>query len=330
MSEWIEAQRIAPGPNDRTTFTGLNDLAFSIQQNGLAQLPTLRPVGLSEDYLARYESLHGHRDVPDGLVFEIVAGERRTRAMVFVLQWDKIPCMVREMDDETAASIMLAENTAREDLNPIEEATAYHKRMTQYGWSVVEVAEKAGVGEQVVRNRVKLLELVEEIQHFIARGQFPISHALMLVGLDTNRQRIALKVYNQAKSMPAGRFQEIVEKLREDQARDDSATLFDVESYLVELVAQDADSPSGGKLAQTGAPTNPDLPPVRVNMADKVGAILDRHIADLLEAGCKAEAAAIGNLYNVLVSYKWTMVPANPCLDNKGAEPVGDGHSEII
>jgi len=327
----VKSARIAPGLNDRKTFKGLSDLAESIRANGLAQAPTVRPVAVTEDYLERYEQLHGHRKLPKGGKFyEIVAGERRTRAMVQVLSWDTIPCITREMDDDTAAAIMLAENTSREDLNPIEEAMAYQRRMAELDWSVTDVADKAGVSAQRVRDRVKLLELADDIQELVAKRHFPLAHAGMLVGLDINRQRLGVKAYNRAKSMPVSRFQDIVNKLREEQAVDNTDTLFDMESYIVELVADDADAPAGGKNAQTGAPTNTHLPPVKVIMKDNVGQIMDRYIAELLSAGHQAEAAAVGTLYNVLVSFKWTTVPAAPCLDNKGAAPVGDGHSEVL
>ena len=102
----IPVSSIAAGNNDRKEFdpVKLEELAASIAAHGLAQPITVRPLS--------------------GLIpgFEIVAGERRFRAISRVLQWDTIPAIVRDLDDEAASAIMLAENTGRADLNPIEEA----------------------------------------------------------------------------------------------------------------------------------------------------------------------------------------------------------------
>jgi ParB/RepB/Spo0J family partition protein len=328
----IPVRQIAPGDNDRETFSGLDELASSIQANGLIEslAPLVRPVEASEDYLAQYERLHGDREVPEGVqLYEVVAGERRTRAMMLNLKWTEIPCRVQALTDEQAASIMLAENTARKDLNALEEARAYQRRIEKHGWSVSEVAQKAGVNPNRVRERIKLLGLVHEVQHFVSTGAFPIGHALMLDGLDANRQRAALKVFNSAKRMSYFDFQELVAKLREQQTNEDQDALWNMDE-LIQQVEQIADAPSAGKEAKTGAPTNPELPLIRVSMHDNVGAIMDRWIADLLAAGKEAEAAAVGNLYDVLVGYKWTSVPSVPALANGEAETVKKGLSQVI
>ena len=88
---------ILAGDNDRRHFdaSALEDLAASIAADGLGQPPTVRPFG--EGY-------------------QLVCGERRTRAMRDVLGWTSIPCIVRDMSDAEASALMLAENTARAGL----------------------------------------------------------------------------------------------------------------------------------------------------------------------------------------------------------------------
>jgi ParB family chromosome partitioning protein len=86
---------------------------------------------------------------PVGEGYEIVAGERRYRA-VKLLGWIHIPAIVRELSDEAASAIMLAENTGRADLNPIEEANAYQRRVTTFGWSAERIADVAGVSKDRV------------------------------------------------------------------------------------------------------------------------------------------------------------------------------------
>ena len=113
----IPIDSIRRGDNDRQAFdqVALEELSESIRAHGLVQPITIRPM-------------------PDGH-YQIVAGERRWRACK-LLTWHEIPAIVRDLDDEAASAIMLAENIGRKDLNPIEEANAYHRRMDQFGWSV--------------------------------------------------------------------------------------------------------------------------------------------------------------------------------------------------
>ena len=124
--ERVPIDAIAPGDNDREDFdaAALQELADSIGQYGLAQPITVRPVGRDR--------------------FQIVAGERRWRACR-LLGWPTIPALVREMDDETASGVMLLENVQRAELNPIEEARAYARRMARFGWDVDRVAAAANV-----------------------------------------------------------------------------------------------------------------------------------------------------------------------------------------
>src|SRR5215813_13797029 len=113
----IPCTQIVAGNNDRKDFNDerMQALADSIRTNGLAQPITVRPIA-DERY-------------------EIVAGERRFRAVSQILKHKTIPCIVRAMDDEMAAALMLVENTGRQDLTPYEQACAYKARMDVYGWS---------------------------------------------------------------------------------------------------------------------------------------------------------------------------------------------------
>jgi ParB/RepB/Spo0J family partition protein len=288
----IAVSQIDPGSNDRKHFdaNALQDLAASIQQHGLAQPITLRPRG------ERYQ---------------IVAGERRFRAIRDILQWDTAPCIVREMDDEQASAIMLAENTGRVDLNPIEEAEAYQARRKEFTWTTARIAEVAGVSEQRVKDRLELLTLVPEAQHLVRFGHFPLGHAKEMAALDNNRQRIALRIYNEATHMPLSKFKGVVETLRVQQSQD---SLFDLEALLMEQVQEDNQQAKSGKKAKTGAPTRADLPPVRFQATDNVARIMDRYIFDLLEKGHAEEAAVLGNLYNTLVAHNWASIPGEALL----------------
>jgi ParB family chromosome partitioning protein len=290
----VPVTRIVPGNNDRRVFdpAKLEELAASIQTHGLAQPITVRPI--------------------EGGRFEIVAGERRFRAISQVLQWETAPCIVRELSDEQASAIMLAENTSRADLNPIEEATAYHSRIETFGWSHERVAQVAGVSVDLVKRRVSLLDLVPEVQHLVASGHFPIGHAEALTSLDPNRQRIALRIYRESKNgLPLAHFRGIVNQLLEEQSQD---ALFDLENFWVQQVQQSAELPTRGKRAVTGAPIRSDLPPVAMSNRDNVAVIMDRYIHELQRAGFEQEAATLGTLYTAMVRGNFMSVPTSALL----------------
>jgi ParB/RepB/Spo0J family partition protein len=289
----IPAAQIIPGNNDRTEFdpVALQELATSIQNHGLAQPITIRPIAPKQ--------------------YQIVAGERRFRAMTQVLGWDTVPALVRELTDEEASAIMLVENTSRVDLDPIAEADAYSSRINQFGWSIQDIAETAGVSQQRVKDRLALLGLAEDIRHYVKKGQFPLGHALLVTRLDINRQRIALRIFGAAKYMPLARFQEVVGELMSDQVSESQLDMF--ANMWVEHVQQDTLT-LRGKKAKTGAPMREDLPAVKVTGKDTVGDILDRYITQLLQAGMEAEAATLGNVYNVLVAGNWVGVPPTSLL----------------
>ena len=310
----IPTAQIIPGDNDRQHFDpiALEELADSIREHGLAQPITVRPVWVcsvchttSTDFGERCD--HCHNDEFHNW-YQIVAGERRFRAISTILHWDTIPAIVRELDDEAASAIMLAENTSRADLNPIEEAQAYHKRVQQFGWAYEQVAKVAGVSPNLVKRRISLLELVDEAQHLIAFGNFPIGHAELLTDLDHNRQRIAIRIFRESENtLTLKAFRHIASELLEAQSQD---SLFDLENFWVEQVIEMKELPRRGKRAVTGAPTRKDLPPVHVQPRDTSAVIIDRYIADLLANGHQQAAAAIGNVYNAMVHTNYMAVPA--------------------
>jgi ParB/RepB/Spo0J family partition protein len=293
----LSVSQIVAGNNDRREFdpVKLEELAASIAAHGLAQPITVRPLG-------------GRAPT-----FEIVAGERRFRAISRILEWDTIPAIIRELDDEAASAIMLAENTGRADLNPIEEARAYESRIRRFGWTPERIADIAGVSADLVRRRVSLLSLAPDIQHMVAFGHLPIGHAEAMARLDRNRQMLAVRVLREKENVPLRLFRQIVNQLYEEQSQE---ALFDLASFWVQQVQEDGELPRKGKHAVTGAPTRDDLPevPTLNTIGDTTGAVLDRYIVLLQRAGFSAEAAALGNLYNALVRGNYTAVPAEAAL----------------
>jgi ParB family transcriptional regulator, chromosome partitioning protein len=140
----------------------LRELAQSIEENGLVQPVVVRKKG------ERYE---------------LIAGERRFRAFK-LLGRDKIPAVVTEADDLTAAKYSLIENLQREDLNPYEEAAAYRTLIDEYGLTQEEAAAQVGKSRSAVANSIRLLDLPEDVLELLVGGELSAGHGRALLMLN--------------------------------------------------------------------------------------------------------------------------------------------------
>lgn len=274
---------IVAGDNDRSVFNAesINELAASIKERGLINPITIRPI--------------------DGGKFEIVEGERRYRAHV-QLGLERIPAKIRILSDIEAADIMLAENTGRKDLDPIDEAKAYQKRITKYGYSESEVAKKAGVSLTRVQQRLKLLKLRADIQHLVRFGNFQIGYALIIAeaGLDNNRQTIALKRLEANASPTPAWFRGVCSDLKNDQCQD---SLFGNELMLQMVEAPKTDGskiiniplPGSHKPPKKGA-TMQEIIQGQITYWTDAAAAWSKLGKNFKKDQCEAAAAALSNL----------------------------------
>jgi ParB/RepB/Spo0J family partition protein len=252
----LALSQIIPGRNDRTTFEpkALADLAASIRDNGLAQPITVRPGFVCEQCESfrpgfvgdQFQIEHpdhcpacGHESTYFG-AYQIVAGERRFRACQS-LGWAEIPAIVRPLSDEQAAAIMLAENTSRADLDPIDEGQAYQARIDAYGWTVADCARQAGVSEVRIQFRLKLLRLTPYLQDLVRRGNLPLGYAQTIAdaGLEPARQQIAVNRLNANPHPTPGWFRQELARLVTEQ---DQTTMFEDLPLLGETPAAIAPS----------------------------------------------------------------------------------------
>lgn len=111
--------------------------------------------------------------------YEIIAGERRYKASQLAGK-ETIPAIVRDFTDENMMEIALLENLQRENLNSIEEATAYQKLLTSLKVTQEELANKLGKSRSHITNMLGLLELPKEVKNLIAEGKITMSHARVL------------------------------------------------------------------------------------------------------------------------------------------------------
>jgi len=145
----------------------VEDLAHSIQAEGLLQPIVVRA--------------KGHQ-------FELIAGERRLRALQFLKQ-THIPARVIEASDASSATLALIENLQRENLNPIDEALGYASLLRDFDLTQEAVAERVGKGRASIANALRLLSLGTEIQGFLSRRLLSTGHAKVLLSLERDEHR---------------------------------------------------------------------------------------------------------------------------------------------
>ncbi len=169
----VDIDLIDPNPyQPRTHFReeALEELARSIRSSGIIQPLILRTRG------PRYQ---------------LIAGERRWRAAqrAGIL---RVPAVVREVPEALALEITLVENLQREDLNPIEQARAFERLMTEFHLTQEEVAERTGKDRTTVANVVRLLKLDGAIQQMLEDGRLSAGHGRALLSFEDIRLRLAL------------------------------------------------------------------------------------------------------------------------------------------
>ncbi|HEX2780508.1 MAG TPA: ParB/RepB/Spo0J family partition protein [Gemmatimonadaceae bacterium] len=148
----------------------LAELEASIKSTGLLQPVTVRPSGADR--------------------FELIAGERRLRA-ANSLGWEKIPAVVKDIDDRTALTLALVENLQRADLNPLEEAEGYQRLVDEFGMTQQQVADIVGKERSTVANILRVLGLPASVRRMIADSQLTLGHARALLALPNEREIVA-------------------------------------------------------------------------------------------------------------------------------------------
>ncbi|MDE6318653.1 MAG: ParB/RepB/Spo0J family partition protein [Lachnospiraceae bacterium] len=134
--------------------------------------------------------------------YEIIAGERRWRAAKLA-GLKEVPVIVRNYTEQEIVEISLIENIQREDLNPIEEAQAYKRLLTEFNLKQDEVAERVSKSRTAVTNSMRLLKLCDEVQQMIIDDMITTGHARALISIEDTEQQytIAQKVFDEKLSV---------------------------------------------------------------------------------------------------------------------------------
>jgi ParB family chromosome partitioning protein len=136
--------------------------------------------------------------------YELIAGERRWRA-AREAGLETVPAVVREADDRDTLLLGLVENVAREDLSPVDEARAYALLLDEFALSLGEVAERVGKAKPTVSNRVRLLELPDDVLALVDDARMTEGHARAVLAVpdDEGRRRLAKRIVREGLSVRA-------------------------------------------------------------------------------------------------------------------------------
>lgn len=190
----------------------IRQLAESIKRQGLLQPVVVRPAGPG--------------------FYELVAGERRWRASRLA-GLEKIPAVVRDVDDKKMLELALVENLQRRDLNPMEKARAFRQLMQQHNWTQEALADAVAMSRPAVANFMRLLELPPEIQEAVSRSSLSMGHARALLAVaDRAKQMSLLKAILQD-DLSVRAVEQLVSKKPEAAAA--KAPAKTREPYLLEL-----------------------------------------------------------------------------------------------
>jgi len=181
----------------------LSELADSIKAQGVVQPIVVRPLeppvnGESQRY-------------------EIIAGERRWRAAQMA-GLSEIPAVIRHIPDEAAIAVALIENIQRENLNPLEEARALERLVSEFGLTHQEVAQAVGRSRAGVSNLLRLLELTAEVGELLEKRTLEMGHARALLGLTERRQQTEVALLVARKGLSVRETEALVRRLQAPHA----------------------------------------------------------------------------------------------------------------
>jgi ParB family transcriptional regulator, chromosome partitioning protein len=184
--QWLPVEFLQRGqyqPRKEFKPESLQELAESISAQGIIQPIVVRKLSAEK--------------------FEIIAGERRWRAAQLA-GLEKVPVVVKQLDEKAAMAIALIENIQREDLNPLEEAEALKKLLDAFTMTHQELAETVGKSRSAVTNLIRLLDLAPPVKALIIQGQLSAGHARALLPLNAALQlQLAQKIVQQNLSVRA-------------------------------------------------------------------------------------------------------------------------------
>jgi len=184
-------------PRLRFSDNELEEMARSIHQQGIIQPLLVRK---------------------DSNGYELIAGERRLRAAKKA-GLKQVPVLVKTITDIDMLEMSIVENVQRSDLNPIEEAEAYHRLITEFGLTQDQAAERVGKSRSAVANFLRLRQLPEQIKTSIMDGALSMGHARALLGTATSAQLNAVFKTVISKGLSVRETERLIKRLKAEKER---------------------------------------------------------------------------------------------------------------
>lgn len=227
----LPIESISPGryqPRRDMNIQALDELAASIRLHGILQPIVVRQTDMNH--------------------YEIIAGERRWRASQIV-GMTTIPTIVKEIDDQTTMALALIENLQREDLNPIEEASAIQRLIDEFDVTHQEISDLLGISRASVSNLLRLHGLHNEVKQLMIQGKIEMGHAKALLALK-DKQQVKCAHIVAEKALSVRETEALVKK---EQAKSG-----DFYSKIFQHTAVD-----------------PDIKRLQMRLSEKLGAVVD-------------------------------------------------------
>ena len=208
----------------------LAELADSIKAQGVVQPIVVRELGAP--------------DQGESQRYEIIAGERRWRAAQMA-GLTEIPAVIRHIPDNAAIAVALIENIQRENLNPLEEARALTRLITEFGLTHQEAADAVGRSRAAVSNLLRLLELAPEVCELLEKRTIEMGHARALLALTQRRQQTEVGLLVGKKGLSVRETEALVRRLQ---------------------------APAAGGSAEAATSRDPNVERLEQELAEKLGA----------------------------------------------------------
>ncbi|MCA9376569.1 ParB/RepB/Spo0J family partition protein [Candidatus Nomurabacteria bacterium] len=204
--EKFDIEKISPNPyQPRMNIdpAELVEIADSIRENGVIQ-----PLIITKN--------------PDGPNYYIIAGERRFRASKLA-GLKHVPVVIKDSSPQEMLELALIENIQRQDLNPLEEATAFKQLQDQFGLTQTDISKKMGLSRVAITNKIRLLALPSAVQEYVLNQDLSEGHARALLGISDDSSLVAAANIIVKKKLSVRETEELVRKINfgKDKAKNE-------------------------------------------------------------------------------------------------------------
>lgn len=175
------------------------------------------------------------RNAPNG--YELITGERRLRAAKRA-GLSQVPVIVQSVSDAELLEMSIVENVQRQDLNPLEEAEAYHRLITEFRLTQDQTAERVGKSRSAIANFLRLRQLPESIKAYIADGTLSMGHARALLGVETAAQQNAAFRAVVSKGLSVRETERLVKRIKAEKKKPDKPAMDSDQRYYLNLAEE--------------------------------------------------------------------------------------------